>query len=154
MTAFSIESFDLLFEETDAQWFRDNQAAAKIIDVGSIKIDLSIKIFISCLGRAINTRVLRTEYQKDDCISHSIGFDNWQITQSFFFIIDRSRKHIPSVACRRFVMLRIKLFSRFWNPGCAGVDFPAKPESENCRKSFPRFLSYQELWSTRVFKRL
>ena len=88
---------------------------------------LSIKIFLSCPGRAINTRGLRSEYQKDDCISHSIGFDNWQITQSFFLIIDRSRKHIPSVSCRRFVMLRITLFSRFWNPGCASVDFPAKP---------------------------
>ena len=57
MTAFSIESLDLLFEGTDAQWFPDNQAAAKIIDVGSIKLDLrmlSIKIFLSCLGRAIN----------------------------------------------------------------------------------------------------
>ena len=105
-------------------------------------------VLLSYTNMAAMTQRENHLYQKDDCISHSIGFDNWQITQSFFLIIDRSRKHIPSVACRRFVMLRIKLFSRFWNPGCAGVDFPAKPESENCRKSFPRFLSYQELWST------
>ena len=88
MTAFLIESFDLLFEWTDAQWFQDNQAAAKIIDVGSMvsKLDLrmlSIKIFLSCRGRAINTRGLRTEYQLDDCIGYSIGVDNWQITNFF-----------------------------------------------------------------------
>ena len=87
MTAFLIESFDLLFEWTDAQWFQDNQATAKIIDVGSIKLHLrmlSIKNFLSCLGLAINTRGLRTECQIDDAISYSIGVDNWQITQTFF----------------------------------------------------------------------
>ena len=67
------------------QWFQDNQAAAKIIDVGSIKLDLrmlSIKIFLYCRGRAINTKGLRTEYQLDDCIGYSIGVDKQ--TTTFF----------------------------------------------------------------------
>ena len=37
---FAIESFSSLLESSHVKWYTDNQAAAKIVDVGSMKPDL------------------------------------------------------------------------------------------------------------------
>ena len=84
---FCIESFSFVSESSHVKWYTDSQAAAKIVDVGSMKSDLhklAIKIFGACLSSKIKLEIQwtpRTENEKADFISH---LDDWQLTESFF----------------------------------------------------------------------
>ena len=52
---------------------------------------LAIKIFQFCAERSICLEVQwipRTENKKADCVSRLIDFDDWQITQDFFLILE------------------------------------------------------------------
>ena len=57
---FAIESFSSVLESSHVKWYTDNQAAAKIVDVGSMKPDLhklAVKIFGACLRSKIKLEV-------------------------------------------------------------------------------------------------
>ena len=77
---FALESFAPL-----VKWFIDRQTAARIIEVGSMKLDLhrlAIKIFHFCTEHSIRLQVQwipRTENEKANCISRFVEFDGWQI---------------------------------------------------------------------------
>ena len=91
---FSLKSFALILEGSLIKWFTDSQTAARIIEVGSMKLDLhrlTTKIFQFCAAHSIRLEVQwipRTENEKADYISRLIDFDGWQITQDFFLNLD------------------------------------------------------------------
>ena len=137
---FSIESFGPLLEGSLVKWFTDNQAAAKIVEVGSMKLDLhrlAIKIFQFCAKHRIQLDVQwipRTDNEKADYISRLIDIDDWQITQEFFQILDNQwGPHTVDCFANFYNAKLDRFFSRFWNPGASGVDFFVQSlESENC----------------------
>ena len=65
------------------KWYTDNQAAAKIVDNGSMKPDLhklAVNIFGACLRSKIKfevQRIPRSENEKADFISRLNDVDDW-----------------------------------------------------------------------------
>ena len=143
---FSLESFALILEGSLIKWFTDSQTAARIIEVGSMKLDshrLTTKIFQFCAAHSIRLEVQwipRTENEKADYISRLIDFDDWQITQDFFLSLDELwDPHTVDVLL--IIIQQSSLNSRFWNPGASGIDFFAQElSSENCLEVPPVFL--------------
>ena len=90
---FAIGSFSSVLENPNLKWYTDSQAAAKIVDVGSMKPDLhklAINVFGACLRSKIKLEIQwipRTKNEKADFISRFIDVDDWQITESFFAIL-------------------------------------------------------------------
>ena len=80
---FAIESFSSVLESSYVKWYTDNEAAAKIVDVGSTKPDLhklAVKIFAACLRSKIKFEVQwipRSENEKADFISRLNDVDDW-----------------------------------------------------------------------------
>ena len=76
------------------KWYTDNQAAAKIVDVGSMEPDLhklAVKIFGACLRGKIKLEVQwipMSENEKANFISLLIDLDDWQPTGSFFATLE------------------------------------------------------------------
>ena len=137
---FSLESFAPILRGSLVKWYTDSQSAAKIVEVGSMKLDLhrlAIKIFQFCAKHCIRLEVQwipRTENEKADYISRLIDFDDWQITPPFFRSLeDLWGPHTVDCFANFYTAKLPKFFSRFWNPGTSGVDFFAQNlEPENC----------------------
>ena len=78
-----------ILEGSLVKWFTDSQTADRIVEVGSIKLDLhrlAIKIFQFCAERSIRLEVQwipRTENEKPD-YSWLVDFDDWQIAHDLF----------------------------------------------------------------------
>ena len=92
---FAIESFSSELESSHVKWYSDNQAAAKIVYVGSTKPDLhklAVKVLGACLRSKIKLEVQwipRPENEKADFISRLIiDVDDWQLTESFFATLE------------------------------------------------------------------
>ena len=79
---FALESFAPILEGSLVKWFTVSQTAARIIEVGSMKLDLhrlAIKIFLFCAEHSINLEVQwipRTENEGADYISRLVDFDD------------------------------------------------------------------------------
>ena len=122
------------------KWFTDSQTAARIIEVGSMKLDLhrlAIKIFQFCAERSIRLEVQwipRTENEKADYISRLVDFDDWQITHDLFQSLEQLwGPHTVDCFANYYTAKLPRFFSRFWNPGTSGIDFFAQDlSSENC----------------------
>ena len=88
---FSLQSFASVLEGSHVKWFTDSQAAAKIVEVGSMKLGLhkmARRIFDICIRSRIHLEVQwfpRTSNQQADYISRLIDTDDWQITKKMFF---------------------------------------------------------------------
>ena len=82
--------YNLLLEGSHVKWFTDSQAAAKIVEVGSMKLGLhktARRIFDICIRSGIHLEVQwipRTMNQQADYISRFIDTDDWQLTDDFF----------------------------------------------------------------------
>ena len=134
---FAIESFSSVLESSCVKLYRESKAAEKNVEVGSMKPDLhklAIKIFGACLRSKIKLEIQwvpRFETGKEDFISRLIDVDDSQLTECFFATLDGGPHSVDCMAT--FCNAKVeKFFSRFWNPGSAGVDFLAQSlESEN-----------------------
>ena len=74
---FAIESFNSVLESSHVKWYTDNQAAAKIVDVGSMKPDLhklAVKIFGACLRSKIKLEVQWIPRSENDI--PLLGYEN------------------------------------------------------------------------------
>ena len=106
------------------KWFTDSQAAAKIIEVGSMKLDLHMmarNIFSTCMQSAIHLEVEwipRSVNQQADfvIISRLIDTEDWQITNAFYCF-----SRIFGGFSTYYNHKLPKFFSRSWNPSSAGV---------------------------------
>ena len=137
---FALKSFQPLLKGTYVKWFSDSQVACKIVEVGSMREDLhfiAIQIFDFCLKHDIHLElqwIPRTHLQKADYISRILDVDDWQITSSCFHSLELLWG-VHSVDCfANYYNTKVdRFFSRFWNPGCSGVDFFVQNlHGENC----------------------
>ena len=91
---FALQSFATILEGSHVKWFTDNQAAARIVEIGSMKFDLhlmSIRIFNFCVERKMCLDIQwipRTKNQRSDYISRLIDPDDWQITTERLQILE------------------------------------------------------------------
>ena len=83
---FSLQSFAPVLEGSHVKWSTYSQAAAKIVEVGGMKLGLhkmARRIFDICIRSGIHLEVQwipRTLNQQADYISRLIDTDDWQIT--------------------------------------------------------------------------
>ena len=137
---FSLQSFASVLKGSHVKWFTDSQAAAKIVEVGSMKLGLhkmARRIFDICIRSGIHLEVQwipRTSNQQADYISRLIDTDDWQITEEFFLFLDgRWGPHSVDCFANYYNHKLPKYFSRFWNPNTSGVDFFFQSlRGENC----------------------
>ena len=116
---------------TYIKWFSDSQNACRIIQVGSMRKDLhviALKIFQFCVDNGIELEmqwIPQTKLDMADFISRIIDVDDWQITvTSFFEFLDYIWGPHTVDCFANFCNKKVnKFYSRFWNPGCSGVDF-------------------------------
>ena len=130
---FPLESFAPILEGSLVKWFIDSQTAARIIEVGSVKLDLhrfAIKIFQFCAEHSIRLKVRwipPTKTEKTNYISRLRHFDDWQITQDFFLSLEELwGAHTVDCFADFYIAKLSRFFSRFWNPGASGIDFFAQ----------------------------
>jgi hypothetical protein len=137
---FGIASFAPLLKGCSVKWLTDSQSAMKIAQVGSMRFDchkLAIDIFSMCLNAGIQLDIQwipRTQNAQADYISKLIDFDDWELTQATFQQLEvRFGPHtLDCFASYRTAKVK-KFFSRYWNPGTAGVDaFYQDWSNENC----------------------
>ena len=137
---YALASFLPLIKGAFVKWFSDSQTACRIIQVGSMKKDLhvlAIRIFQFCADHDIHLEIQwipRTELQRADYISRIIDVDDWQISPSCFESLESSwGPHTVDCFANYYNTKLAKFFSRYWSPGCSGVDFfVQKLEHENC----------------------
>ena len=125
--------WSLLGQGSLVKWFIDSQTAARIIEVGSVKLDLhrfAIKIFQFCAEHSIRLKVRwipPTKTEKTNYIRHLMHFDDWQITQDFFLSLEELWGAYTVDCFADFYIAKLsRFFSRFWNPGASGIDFFAQ----------------------------
>ena len=126
---YSLRAFGNILHNSSIKWYTDNQATAKIVDVGSMRLVLqkvAYEIFTYCLGNHIDLHIEwipRALNRQADFMSKIRDCDDWQTTRELFDQLNSIWGPYTvdcfSSSCNNKVD---KLYSRFWNPGCAGMD--------------------------------
>ena len=137
---FALRSFCGELKDSRVKWFTDNRAAAKIVEVGSMKYDLqcfALRLFQICLAYKISLDIQwipRNEVAKADFISCFIDVDDWQISRSLFLQLEKLwGPHTVDCFPNHYNFKISRFFSRFWTLGGAGIDFFVQSLSnENC----------------------
>ena len=137
---FAISSFLPIVSNSQLKIFTDSQSAARIVEVGSMKVDLhslAIDIFNICINNNVRLEVEwipRTMNDKADFVSRLIDLDDWMISDKFFSIINDTWGPFSVDCFASYYNAKVsRFFSRFWNPNTAGVDALAQDWSkENC----------------------
>ena len=137
---YALHAFGSLLHNSSIKWFTDNQATAKIVEVGSMKTELqktACEIFSHCFCYSIDLYIewIPRELNKQaDFISKIRDCDDWQITQGLFMELNELWGPYTVDCFASFYNKKLdRFFSRFWNPGCAGVDaFYQSWTGENC----------------------
>ena len=137
---FSLRSFTELLKSTHVKWFTDSQAAAKIVEVGSMNFELhvlAINIFTLSINNQITLNIQwipREENVQADYISKLVDPDDWQITEALFEYLETLwGPHTVDCFANYYNHKLPRFFSRFWNPNTSGVDFfIQKLSNENC----------------------
>ena len=127
---FTLRSFCGELKDSRVKWSTDNRAAAKIVEVGSMRYDLqsfALRIFQICLAYKISLDIQWVPLNgvaKANCISHFIDVDNWQISCSLFLQLEKLwGPHTVDCFANHYNFKISRFLSRFWTPGCAGINF-------------------------------
>ena len=109
--------------------FTDNQGAARIVAIGSSKINLqalAMDIFNLCL---VNNIVLEAQWiprslnEKADLLSRFVDKDDWSINPSVFRVIDAKwGPHTADRFASHYNAQVPRFNSKFASPGCSSVD--------------------------------
>ena len=137
---FGINSFKPIIRGCNVKWFSDNKSTMTIARVGSMTLkchQLAIEIFSVCFTAGIQLDIEwipRAENTRADYISKFIDYDDWEITMDTFAILEhRFGPHTLDCFANCKNAKVKKFFSRFWNPGSAGIDaFYQDWSGENC----------------------
>ena len=137
---FAIQSFKDVLKASHVKWFTDNQAAAKITEVGSMHFDLhhiALRIFNLCLRHGINLDIQwipRDFNSRADYLSRLIDVDDWEITDTLFAYLNNIWGPYTVDCFANYYNCKLhRFFSRFWNPNTSGVDFFVQNLlNENC----------------------
>ena len=118
---FSLQSFAPVLKGSHVKWFTDNQATARIVEVGSMKLELhgmARRIFYICVQSGIYLDIQwipRTLNQQADYISRLIDVDDWQTTNDLFLSLnDRWGPHSVDCFANYYNYKLPRFFSRFW----------------------------------------
>jgi hypothetical protein len=117
------------FTAKTLKWFTDNQACVKIVQSGSMKLELqnlALNIFSVCVNKGITLDIQwipRQENTIADYISNIIDYEDWGVTDDFFQFMN---KLWGPYTIDRFASSHNKKLERFnslfWNPGSESVD--------------------------------
>lgn len=137
---FSLLSCLPILSSSHIKWYTDNQATAKIVEVGSMKLELhtiALRIFKICYEHSIHLDiewVPRDRNTRADFISKLVDFDDWQVTEDVFKDLDSLwGPHTVDCFATYYNRKITRYFSRFWNPETSGIDaFMQSWEVENC----------------------
>ena len=137
---YSLGAFGANLFDSRIKWYTDNQATAKIVEVGSMKLTLqtlAYKIFSYCLAHNIDLHIQwipRELNTQADFVSKLRDCNNWQITSDVIQQLDSTWGPHTLDCVASFYNAKIdRFFSRFWNHGCLGVDaFFQQWAGENC----------------------
>ena len=137
---FSLLSCLPILSSSHIKWYTDNQATAKIVEVGSMKLELhtiALRIFKICYKHSIHLDiewVPRDRNTRADFISKLVDFDDWQVTEDVFKDLDSLwGPHTVDCFATYYNRKITRYFSRFWNPETSGIDtFMQSWEVENC----------------------
>ncbi len=137
---FAISSFLPIISESKIKVYTDSQSAARIVEVGSMKLELhklAMSIFNMCLSSKIVLEVEwipRTINEQADYISRLVDTDDWIISHQLFKVISESWGPFTVDCFATFYNTKLpRFFSRFWNPGSSGTDaFAQNWSEENC----------------------
>ncbi len=137
---FAICSFLPIISNSQLKIFTDSQAAARIVEVGSMNLELqqlSQDIFHTCLNNNIILEVdwiPRSKNEQADFISRLIDIDDWEISPGLFQIINDTWGPFTTDCFACYYNTKLpRFFSRFWNPGSTAVDaFAQNWANENC----------------------
>ena len=109
--------------------FTDNQGAAKIVAIGSSKINLqalAMDIFNLCL---VNSIILEAQWiprslnERADFLSRFVDKDDWSVNPSVFRVIDAKwGPHTIDRFASHYNAQVPRFNSKFSSPGCSGVD--------------------------------
>ena len=117
----------LSLKGSHVKWFTDNQAAVRIVEVGSMKLELhrmARRIFDIYVPVLDMQWIPRTLNQQADYISRLIDVDDWQTTDDLILSLnDRQGPHSVDCFPNYYNHKLPRFISRFWNPNTAGVDF-------------------------------
>ena len=141
--AHALESFLPSISHSKVKVKVDNQSAARIIDVGSMKSDLhliAMNIFFLCLKNGISLEIEwipRELNEAADAASREaimVDTDDWQITDSFFKLLNGRWGPLTIDCFANYYNKKIdRFYSLFNSPGCEGVDaFSYNWKNENC----------------------
>ena len=126
---YAILAFEPLLHGCNVKILTDSQMVMKIVQVGSMKIDLhklATSIFSTCfraniqldiqwIPRSLNARV--------DYISRFTDLDDWEVKPEVFHSLNAMFGPHTVDCFANYKNAKIaKFYSRFWNPGSAGVD--------------------------------
>ena len=92
---------------------------------------LALRIFEICIKHKILLDIQwvpRSEVERADFISRIIDTDDWQISNSCFALLENLwGPHTIDCFANHYNHKIDRFFSRFWTPGCAGIDFFVQP---------------------------
>ena len=140
---YALESFLPKIRHSKVKILVDNQAAARIIDVGSMKSDIhqiAMSIFFICIKNGITLEtqwIPRHLNEAADSASREaemVDTDDWGISHQFFKIINNKWGPL-SIDCfaNHYNAKLPRFYSLYHSPGCEGVDcFASDWKDENC----------------------
>ena len=109
--------------------FADNQGAARIVAIGSSKINLqalAMDIFNLCLVDSIILEarwIPRSLTERADLLSRFVDKDDWSVNPSVFRVIDaKGGPHTIDRFALHYNARVPRFISKFASPGCSGVD--------------------------------
>ena len=109
--------------------FTDNQGAARIVAIGSSKINLqalAMDIFNLCLVDSIILEaqwIPRSLTERADLLSRFVDKDDWSVNPSVFRVIDAKwGPHTIDRFASHYNAQVPRFISKFASPGCSGVD--------------------------------
>lgn len=126
---YAMQAFEPLLKGCNVKLFTDSQVAMKIAQVGSMKLvyhKLAINIFSTCFRANIQLDmqwIPRTANEQADYISRFNDFDDWEVEPDTFKQLDAQFGPHTLDCFANYKNAKVsRYFSRFWNPGTAGVD--------------------------------
>ena len=143
--SYSLEAFGSQLRNSCVKWFTDNQATARIVEVGSMKLilhQLAFQIFSYCLSNNIDLHIQwipRELNVEADSISKIQDCDDWQLSHEFYELLEAKwGPHTLDCFASFYNAKTPRFYSRFWNPGTSGVDAFFQPwEGQNCLLVLP-----------------
>ena len=139
----AIKSFLPKISHSRVKLLVDNQSAARIIEVGSMKPELhciAMDIFFTCLRNGVSLAVQwipRSLNEAADSASREaemVDTDDWQISVEFFKLLNARWGPLTIDCFANYYNKKLdRFYSLFNSPGCAGVDaFSFNWNRENC----------------------